>query len=368
MKVCGKGTSLSRLNQLGFPADFYQLDFDTLTTYTVARVIEQQKGLLKIAGEQAGMNGEWWAEPSGRLHHEAEGAEDLPVVGDWVLATAGSLGDRLQILKVLPRQSLLKRRAIGGENDAQLLAANVDHIFIVSSLNQDLNLNRLDRFRALADQSGVGATLLLTKSDLIADQGELEARIAPLRSLLPLLVVSSLAKRGLDEVEEKLRPGSTYVFIGTSGVGKSTLINSLLGEERQDTSGIRESDDRGRHTTSSRSLIPLKGGALLIDTPGLRELGLWNASEATIDLSFDSLSALAQNCRYRDCKHQSEPGCAVQAAIESGALDASRLTSYQKLQKEREYYERKQDKQKMTDTKKRWKSIHKSMRKSRKDV
>lgn len=359
---------MSYLKQLGFSESYLETCKKIGANKTIARVIEQQKGLLKLDGQQGELRGEWWAEISGKLYHEARGAEDLPVVGDWVLATSGGFQDRLQIQSLLPRQSLIKRRAIGSENDAQLLAANVDHIFIVTSLNQDLRLNRLDRYRALAEQSGVAATLVLSKSDLASEetyQGEVLQALA--QQDLPFLRVSSLSHEGLKELESRLEAARTYVFIGSSGVGKSTLINTLLGEERQSTSDVRISDDRGRHTTSSRSLLRLPRGALLLDTPGMRELGLWQASESVLEDSFEGLSSLARQCRYRDCQHESEDGCAVRAAIAQGAIDPARLASYRKLQKERAYDERKQDKRKMIEAKQRWKTIHKAARRSRKD-
>lgn len=345
----------------GFDASFYASELSNLPSdRVIARVIEQQKGLYKVSGEDH----EWWAEPSGRLLYEALGAEDLPVVGDWVQVSVGSPDDRLQILAVLPRKTLIARRAIGPGHEAQLLAANVDQIFVVSSLNHDLNAKRLDRYRALVRQSGAAGTLLLTKSDLIQDE-EIPALVAKVEHSFPVLVVSGISGQGLEALREKLPAGSTAVFIGSSGVGKSTLLNALLGEERQDTGGIRDSDGRGRHTTSSRSLIPLPSGAFLIDTPGIRELGLWNLDEETLQESFDELGGFDGLCRFRDCQHEQEPGCAVQEAIRSGQLAAERLESYRKLQKEQAFYERRQDKRKMIEEKNRWKNIHKAARRER---
>ncbi|HYX31765.1 MAG TPA: ribosome small subunit-dependent GTPase A [Oligoflexus sp.] len=354
---------MTSLKLLGFDATFYASVLSTLESDRVlARVTEQQKGLFKVTGESQ----EWWAEPSGRLMFEARGAEDLPVVGDWVQVSVGGPNDRLQILAILPRKTLIARRAISQDHEAQLLAANVDHIFVVSSLNYDLNPKRLDRYRALVRQAGAAGTLLLTKSDLIAEDA-IPPLMASVAHSFPVLVVSGISGQGMEALREKLPSGSTAVFIGSSGVGKSTLLNALLGEERQDTAGIRESDSRGRHTTSSRSLIALPSGALLIDTPGIRELGLWNLDEETLQESFDELEGWGGRCRYRDCQHESEPGCAVQEAIQKGQLNAERLASYRKLQKEQAFYERRQDKVKMIEEKNRWKSIHKAMRRDRKN-
>ncbi len=346
---------------LGFDASFYAASLSTLPADAVlARVIEQQKGLFKVAGEV----GEWWAEPSGRLLYEAQGAEDLPVIGDWVQVTAGSPHDRLQILAVLPRKTLIARRAIAKDNEAQLLAANVDHIFVVSSLNHDLNAKRLDRYRALVRQSGATGTLLLTKADLIAED-EIVKLVDSVVHSFPVLVVSGISNQGLAALREKMLPASTSVFIGSSGVGKSTLLNALLGEERQDTADIRESDSRGRHTTSSRSLIALPSGAFLIDTPGIREIGLWNLDEDTLQESFSELGGFEGRCRYRDCQHEGEPDCAVRAAVEAGQLDSERLKSFRKLRKEQAFLERRDDKKKMSEEKSRWKAINKAHRRDK---
>jgi ribosome biogenesis GTPase len=358
----GKANPLTSFKFLGFDASFYASVLSTMPSdHVLARVIEQQKGLYKVAGEDQ----EWWAEPSGRLLFEAQGAEDLPVVGDWVEVSIGGPNDRLQILAVLPRKTLIARRAIGRDHEAQLLAANVDHIFVVSSLNHELNPKRLDRYRALVRQSGATGTLLLTKSDLIAEE-EIPALLAKVEHSFPVLIVSGVSGRGLEALREMMPAGSTAVFIGSSGVGKSTLLNALLGEARQDTGGISELGSRGRHTTSSRSLIPLPSGAFLIDTPGIRELGLWNLDEETLQESFDELNGYDQLCRFRDCQHENEPGCAVQEAIRKGELAADRLASYRKLQKEQAFYERRQDKRKMIEEKNRWKAIHKAARRERK--
>ncbi|WP_176736740.1 ribosome small subunit-dependent GTPase A [Oligoflexus tunisiensis] len=352
---------MTRLKPLGFDASFYS-EFIKDSDRPVVRVIEQQKNLYKVSDTEH----EWWAEPGGRFFHEVRGPEDLPVVGDWVQVNRGAPHDRLQILALLPRKTLLARRAIGKDHEAQLLAANVDHIFVVTSLNHDLNPKRLDRYRALVHQSGAAGTLLLTKSDLVAAE-KIPALVAQVEHSFPLLIVSGISGEGLEDLQKKLPAGSTAVFIGSSGVGKSTLLNALLGSAKQETAGIRESDSRGRHTTSSRSLVPLPSGALLIDTPGIRELGLWNLDEETLQGSFDELEGWGERCRYRDCRHESEPGCAVQEAVRTGQLDAGRLASYRKLQKEQAFYERRQDQRKMIEEKNRWKSIHKAVRRERRN-
>lgn len=352
--------------ELGFDFDFYRSflsgeDKDL----TLARVSEQQRNLFRIQGFQNNQAIEWWAEVAGKLYFEVRESRDLPTVGDWVLATPGSAQDRLQILRILPRKSLIERRAIGQGTDSQLLAANVDHIFVVSSLNQDLNLSRLERYRSLIAQVGVPSTLLLTKADLCLDPGELPLPV--LNELFSTLILSAVDGTGFENLKALVLPQKTYVFIGSSGVGKSTVVNRLMGVNKQSTAAIREEDSRGRHTTSSRSLFQLPNKALVIDTPGIRELGLWQADESTLEAGFADLMEFAAHCRYRDCQHQTEPGCAVLAAIEAGRLDERKLKNLRKLQKEQEYFERRGDKQKESEAKEIWKKRNKDMKKMKKN-
>lgn len=353
-------------HELGFDFAFYKnfIAADEMGL-TLARVSEQQKNLYRIRGFSEGRTLEWWAEISGKLYFEAADSQSFPTVGDWVLATPGQEQDRLQILRVLPRKSLLERRAIGPGKQSQLLAANIDHIFVVSSLNQDLNLSRLERYRSLVEQVGVGGTLLLTKADLHEDPSQFSSLVP--EEMFPNLILSALNGNGLDQLKALLEPQKTYVFIGSSGVGKSTLVNGLMGWEKQHTAGIREEDSRGRHTTSARSLIQLPHGAWVIDTPGIRELGLWQADDAALDAPFASLLALAAHCRYRDCQHQGEPGCAVLAEVAAGRLEERQLSNYRKLQKEQEYFERRGNKQKESEAKNLWKKMSKDMKRMKKN-
>ncbi len=230
---------------------------------TVGRVVEQQRGLLRLRGTGPYGDGEWWAQPSGRLHATAD-ADAWPVAGDWVTAGAGGTGARLQIHAVWPRHTVLSRQAAGEAAAVQVLAANVDHILVVTSLNQELNLRRLERYRVLIDHCGVPGTLVLSKADLVPDVEARERLAAQVADILPTVVLSTQDGTGVAALVERLRPGETHVIVGSSGVGKSTLVNVLLGGDVQDTAGIRPHDSRGRHTTTSRSLFMLPGGELVI--------------------------------------------------------------------------------------------------------
>ncbi len=269
---------------------------------------------------------------SGRLRHEAREAGH-PAAGDWLALSAKPEQGTATIHAVLPRRTAFVRRAADSVQTLQVIAANIDVVFVVTSLNADLNPRRLERFLAAAWQSGARPVVVLTKADL-AEQPEAQAaELATLAAGCPVLIVSARQGTGLGAMMEHIRPGETCVLIGSSGVGKSTLVNTLLGEERMATQDIRAADARGRHTTSSRHLILLPGGGLLLDTPGIREVGLIDA-EAGLSTVFEDIEALAETCRFRDCSHTTEPGCAVREALEQGTLDAERWTHFQKLEQE----------------------------------
>ncbi|WDF82639.1 ribosome small subunit-dependent GTPase A [Lacticaseibacillus pabuli] len=269
------------------------------------------------------------ASVTGRLANIAMGPEDFPTVGDWVLLRqTGNADDTASIERLLPRTSVITRKAAGRTTDAQLIAANVDTLFLCMALDDNFNLRRIERYLAVAKASGAQPVIVLTKSDLSTDlPGQLTA-IASVAGDTPSILCSNANAGGLDELRDLIIPGRTYAFIGSSGVGKSTLINGLLGRDALATGSVRSSDAHGRHTTTGRSLLALPGGALVIDTPGMRELGL---IDADVTDTFADIAALAANCRFSDCQHQSEPGCAVQAAIAAGELDPARLASYRQL-------------------------------------
>jgi len=292
-----------------------------------ARVTEVQKDLYRIGCE----HGEVWARPKGSLLRQAAQFGDLPTVGDFVYVQYEPQGQSL-ITELLPRRTKFSRPDETGKRE-QLVAANFDYVWIVTSLNQDFSLARMERYLAAAWQSGAQPVALLTKADLCDDPASFVFQVESAAPGVPVHAVSAVTGQGINELESYLRPGVTLALLGMSGVGKSSLINALLGEERLAVRAIREDDSWGRHTTTHRQLLPLPSGALVIDTPGMRELGLW-AVDSGLEEVFADIEALAVCCRFGDCTHQREPGCAILAALEDGTLEASRYASYNKLARE----------------------------------
>jgi ribosome biogenesis GTPase / thiamine phosphate phosphatase len=293
-----------------------------------ARVVAADRGRLDLLGA----DGPSTAEIAGRLRHDA-GPGELPVVGDWVAVEPATR----TVQAVLERRTVLRRASPTGA--LQVLGANVDVVLVVSSLNRDLDPRRLERFVAVAADGGAQPVIVLSKADLLADPSHALAQVRPVTRGVPLVVVSARRGEGLAELDPWLLPGSTAVLLGASGVGKSTLVNALLGEERQATAPIRSSDDQGRHTTVRRELVLLPSGAIMLDTPGLRLPQLWSAEPEDLAAAFADLDAIAQGCRFGDCSHTTEPGCAVREAIEAGRLDPGRLAGLRELegeQRERE--------------------------------
>ncbi len=320
--------------------------------YLPARVTAQHRdrwGLVTARGEGV-------AQVSGRFAFDAvEGG--FPVVGDWVAVDeAGAT-----IHAVAPRTGVLKRRAAGTGGGQQVLAAHVDTTLLTMSLNEDLNPRRLERYLVAAKDGDVAAVIVLTKADLCADVDAALAGLAAVAGDTPLVAVCARVEGGLDPLAPFLSPGRTSVLLGSSGVGKSTLLNRLLGQEAMATAAIREGDAKGRHTTRHRELFRLPNGALLIDTPGLREFGMAAEGEA-LDSSFAELIALFEECRFGDCTHNGEPGCAVQAAIDSGALAQARWANYQTLQREQGLEQTRGDPQAQAAKRARWKKINKAQR------
>jgi ribosome biogenesis GTPase len=321
-----------------------------------ARVVEEQRGSYRLMSEDT----EYLAEVAGRLRHWSGGPAGLPAVGDWVRAVVGRSGaGRAVIHAVLPRWSRISRAAAGDPTEEQVLAANVDTAFIVTSLNLDLNPRRLERYVTVARDGGVTPVILLTKSDLCPDP---ETAVTDVAAATPGVAVHAMSVwlgRGLEALTQYLARGKTCVLLGSSGAGKSTIVNHLLGAEVLQVSPVRESDGRGRHTTTHREMLCLPGGAFLIDTPGLREIQLWNGDEdGVLKQAFGDIASLAAACRFKDCKHQTEPGCAVKAAVAEGTLDPGRLASHVKLQRELAFLERKQEKRAQAEHKKKHEAVN----------
>jgi ribosome biogenesis GTPase len=322
-----------------------------------ARVLVEHRGSYVVATE----SGDISASVSGRFRHNALGAEDFPAVGDWVVLDPAPQGKAAIIQTVLPRRSQFARPGRGDTPGAQIVAANVDLVFIVTSLDHDFNLRRLERYVTLAWSSGAEPVIVLNKADL---SDEVAERVADVASIAPGVPVRVLAARdgvGIETLTPLLEPGKTVALLGSSGVGKSTIVNAIVGWERQATGEVRADDQRGRHTTTVRELLVTESGALLIDSPGMRSVGMWEIDEGLAD-AFEDIEGFARECRFSDCTHGSEPGCAVKAAIASGQLARTRLDSQQKLARESAAMAMRTDHELRANSKRRWKIIHKSVR------
>ena len=320
------------------------------------RVAIQHRGAYVLLAEE----GEVWANVSGRLRHAADSTADLPAVGDWVAYDFPAGSERAAVQAILPRRSAFRRKQAGHETAEQVVAANVDVLYLVTSLNQDLNVRRIERYMTLAWESGADPVVVLTKADLCPDVEPAVALVESVTFGVPVHVTSALTGAGFDDVRAHLDGGRTGAAVGSSGVGKSTLINGLCGEERLATREIRD-DGRGRHTTTHRELIVLPGTGCVIDTPGMRELQLWDSAEG-LERAFEDIEAVIAACRFSDCAHDTEPGCAVQSGIADGSLDGERFESYRKLQRELHYLEIRHDARARSEARKRWRAINKEAR------
>jgi ribosome biogenesis GTPase / thiamine phosphate phosphatase len=303
-------------------------------------------------------SGEAWAETTGRLRFNARGAEDLPAVGDWVVVRRNAEG-KAQIHEVLPRSSKFSRRAAGRETEEQIVAANVDTVFLVTGLDHDFNPRRIERYLIMAWESGAQPVVVLNKADLIEDAEEKRAEIELVAPGVTVLTLSAKRGEGVEQLMPYIKRGRTVALMGSSGVGKSTIVNCLLGSEVQRTKDLRLRDGRGQHTTTHRELFLLESGGLVLDTPGMRELQLL-VSERGLRETFEDIEATAADCRFSDCRHENEPGCAIREALEEGTLDPERYTNYRKMQAEMRYAATLVDQRKAQEEKARVKRIHRA--------
>ncbi len=295
-----------------------------------------------------------------RLLQGAAAREDLPAAGDWVLARPLPGEDRALMAELLQRRTRLSRKEAGPRTIEQVMAANVDAVLLVASLNHELNLRRIERYLTAAWESGASPAIALNKADLTEDAKAVQRQVEAVAPGVPVHLTSAATGEGVDALTSHLGRGVTAVFVGSSGVGKSSLINRILGRDALAVAGIR-ADDKGRHTTTSRQMLVVPGRGVIIDTPGLRELQLWT-NESGASLAFPDIEELSRECRFSDCLHEREPGCVVRAALDAGRLDEDRLRSFRKLERERTYIARKHDQSLANEEKRRWKQIHKDNR------
>lgn len=333
-----------------------------------ARVVRAGSGFYSLLNA----DGEKTASLSGQLRHISS-PDALPVVGDWVIIDA-PVDDEIRIQAVLPRQTALKRAAAGNRKGLaekpgvpQVLAANVDTAIIVSGLDNDYNLRRIERFLTLVYESRAAPIIVLNKADLCPETAARRAAVEALAFGIPVLVTTALSGEGLDELAPHLEGARTLVLLGSSGAGKSTLLNRMVGTEHQRTSEVSAAGGKGVHTTTHRELFPLPCGALVIDTPGLRELHLWGESEEGLENTFPEITACAKQCRFSDCRHESEPGCAIRQALLEGTLDAARLESYLKQRAELAFAAHRQELSAQVAQKQRWKPIDRELKRWRRN-
>jgi len=332
------------------------------------RVIQEHKEKYVVRDE----NSELAAEVSGKFRFNALSRSDFPAVGDWVAAMKLPGENRTIIQALLPRKSNFSRKAVlsggmpdsGGKTDQQVLAANIDTVFLVSGLDSDYNIRRVERYLATTWESGANPVIVLNKIDLCPD---IDAKIAEIESValdVPIIAISAVNNVGFDAFGEYLKPGHTVALLGSSGVGKSTIINCLLGENRLKTRAVRDYDNRGRHTTTHRELIVLPGGGIVIDTPGMREIQVWGDDNG-LRQTFDDIEKLTDLCQFNDCRHETEPGCAIKLALEDGSLDQKRYSNYVRLQKEQQNLTLRKNQKEYRQQTRAWDKKHRNFHKDR---
>lgn len=331
--------------------------------FQVGRISAEHKNRFQVFTEI----GEIWATVSGKMRYTAQERSDFPAVGDWVVLEhleehASNSDSQVAIIQaVLSRSSKFSRKSAGTTSEEQIIATNIDTVFLVNALNLDFNLRRIERYLTLAWESGARPVILLSKSDLCEDVQAKVHEVEACATGVPVHPISCLTSEGIDELKPYVKAGQTIALLGSSGAGKSTLVNQLFGLEIQKTTEVREGDSRGRHTTTSRELIVLPHGGLLIDTPGMRELQLYGTGDGLYD-AFEDIYEYASRCHFSDCLHETEPGCAIQSALAEGSLVEDRYESFKKLQREASYISRKVNLQEHLEEKKKWKKINQQMK------
>ncbi len=337
-----------KIEEMGWN-DYFQQHFKEIQNKKLVpgRIAQEQKGIYTVLYAEGSLT----ARISGKFRYETIDYENFPAVGDWVTIECLPGNKEALIHKLLPRKTKFSRKAVlsggmpetGGRTEAQVLAANIDTVFLVNGLDGDFNIRRIERYMTIVWDSGANPVVILNKCDLCDDVDSVIQEVEAAFIGVPVIAVSAIMRLGFEGLHKYLAPGKTVVFLGSSGVGKSTIVNGLLGYDRQKTSDVREFKDRGKHTTTSREMIQLPCGSLVIDTPGIREIQMWTDEEG-ISRTFRDIEELAGKCRFGNCRHGDEPGCAVQRAIKSGDLDSRRFQSYLKLQKEAAHLALRQDK------------------------
>lgn len=325
-----------KLVDLGYDDRIERLKIDNdLKNFELGRVVSEHKESYIVKTEK----GEMKAEITGNLRFSAKSREDFPAVGDWVALTIHDANFSL-IHKILPRSSIISRQAVGQFGEIQIIATNIDYAFLVQAADRDFNINRLERYLTICYASKVSPIIVLTKTDLIIEQETVELidSIKQRIENIPVIAISNETQAGYEDLKKCIEKGKTYCMLGSSGVGKSTLLNNLSGRTIMRTDAISKSTNKGRHVTSHRELIVLDNGGMLVDNPGMREVGIVDAAHG-LETTFDKIFGLSQRCRFKDCTHTNEVGCSVLEALEKGDLDQSSYESYLKMEKEKAYFE-----------------------------
>ncbi len=324
------------LEELGYPPDHEQYRKDNhLDSFDIGRISSEHKERYTVITADK----EYDAEIIGKLRFSSRQRSHFPAVGDWVAITPYD-ETKVLIHAVFPRKNMLERQAVGKQGEKQIIAANIDYAFIVQAVDRDFNINRMERYLTICQGSGVEPVIILNKIDLIGDT-ELQSLVAEVRKRIPavpVLAISNETREGIDELKKRITPGKTYCFLGSSGVGKSTLINLLSGKAMMRTGAISSSTSKGRHVTSHRELQVLEQGGILIDNPGMREVGITD-SEGGLESTFENIIRLSGNCKFKDCTHTGESGCAVLSALAEGEIDEASYENYLKMEREKSHFE-----------------------------